>query len=632
MEFNIFTPMELNNQLKNQLDRLKGPIFILGAESHLGAHVLHAISSVRSDCFALVDADANPWRLHAMGIRAQSFQSIEWTPESIQKVFKTFQPKVVFDFTAFYGDLRVPDYKNQIALLIQVLSCCAPGTAYLHAAAAVAAPADVIFKPAANQQAHAFALKMFAEVLRHAATSDGIQASGFVFPEIFGEWQYPSHDLPQLLNCLRQQRPVPDALFSASRCFIDIQTVFQELLQAALSNSANGQTIDLSKGRSWSFADLAEWLSNTRAFADASLATEDRATLIGLRRVLDWQSTIDYSNLTLGGVEERASKSKISAIIACYKDAQAIPVMYDRLVHVFSELETDYEIIFVNDCSPDNTEDVLAPICASDPKVIAITHSRNFGSQAAFQSGMEISTGDAVVLMDGDLQDPPEMIPRFYKRWKEGFEVVYGRRIKRQMNPFMGALYKLFYRIFRKLSYVEMPVDAGDFSMIDRKVVRELINLPETEQFIRGLRAWVGFRQTGEDYVRPERMFGVSTNNWIRNIGWAKKAIFSFSFVPLEAMSYLGFMLTATSFLAIIGQIISRFLFPSVPQGVTTIIVLILFFGGVQLLAISLIGEYISKIFDETKKRPKFIRRKVIKGGKLFDTPESIDSLIDHAK
>ncbi|MBC8151411.1 MAG: epimerase, partial [Bacteroidetes bacterium] len=156
--------------------------------------------------------------------------------------------------------------------------------------------------------------------------------------------------------------------------------------------------------------------------------------------------------------------------------------------------------------------------------------------------------------------------------------------------------------------------------------------LPETEQFLRGLRAWVGFKQTGVDYVRPERMFGVSTNNWTKNIWWAKKAIFSFSFAPLEAMSYAGFALTALSILGIVIQIIARFILPNPPVGFTTVIILVLFFGGLNLLAISFLGEYISKIFEETKKRPKFIRTMVRKGDRIYNTSDKIAELIARRK
>jgi dolichol-phosphate mannosyltransferase len=254
----------------------------------------------------------------------------------------------------------------------------------------------------------------------------------------------------------------------------------------------------------------------------------------------------------------------------------------------------------------------LDQLVEKDDHVIGIEHSRNFGSQSAFLSGMEIATGDAVILLDGDLQDPPELIHDFFIQWQEGYDVVYGRRVERDGNKTLVKLYKLFYRIFRNVSYVPIPLDAGDFSLMDRKVVDELIKMPETDQFMRGLRAWVGFKQTGVDYRRPERMFGKTTNNWRKNIAWARKAIFSFSYVPLELMTYLGVSLTILSFIAILYQVISFLYEPNIPHGVPTIICLILFFGGILMLAIAIIGEYQSKILEESKKRPKFIRKKVI--------------------
>jgi polyisoprenyl-phosphate glycosyltransferase len=223
-------------------------------------------------------------------------------------------------------------------------------------------------------------------------------------------------------------------------------------------------------------------------------------------------------------------KKKISAIIACYKDASAIPIMYERLKKTFQKINVDYEIIFVNDGSPDNTEAILENLVKKDNHVIGITHSRNFGSQMAFTSGMEIAKSDAIVFLDGDLQDPPELIEKFYKKWMEGYDVVYGIRAKREAPLLMAIAYKLFYRIFHKLSYIKMPLDAGDFSLIDKKVVEILKQFPERDRFLRGLRAWVGFKQTGVTYIRPERMFGKSTNNLIKNLQWATKGILSFSY------------------------------------------------------------------------------------------------------
>ncbi|MDE2025339.1 MAG: glycosyltransferase family 2 protein [Patescibacteria group bacterium] len=300
-------------------------------------------------------------------------------------------------------------------------------------------------------------------------------------------------------------------------------------------------------------------------------------------------------------------QNKISAIIACYRDEQAIPFMYKRLTAVFKKLGIAYEIIFVNDGSPDNTEQVLYQLAKKDSHVIAVNHSRNFSSQQAFTSGMDIATGNAVVLLDGDLQDPPEIIEQFYKKWLEGYDVVYGIRVKREAPILMGLAYKLFYRIFHSLSYIQIPVDAGDFSLMDRKVVEALKLFPERDRFLRGLRAWVGFKQTGIPYVRPERMFGKTTNNLLKNFQWATKGIFSFSFIPLQYMTLLSILVFFIALLGMVIQIVLRLILPSTPQGATTILVVVLFMGAIQLLGISILGEYIGKILEEVKQRPRYI-------------------------
>lgn len=305
---------------------------------------------------------------------------------------------------------------------------------------------------------------------------------------------------------------------------------------------------------------------------------------------------------------------KISAIIACYKDEKAIPIMHDRLQKVFKKIGVDYEIIFVNDGSPDNSESVLKEIVDHDKHTIAVTHSRNFSSQMAFTSGMDISTGDAIVFLDGDLQDPPEIIEKFYNKWIEGYDVVYGIRVKREAPLIMQFAYKLFYRIFHKMSYISIPYDAGDFSLIDRKVVDVLKTFPERDRFLRGLRAWVGFKQIGVSYVRPERMFGKTTNNLLKNFNWATKGIFSFSYVPLQMMTILSLFVFLISVFGMIYQIIIRLAFPdSTPKGLTTVLIAVLFLGSVQLLGISILGEYIGKIFEEVKQRPKYVVKKIYK-------------------
>jgi len=234
----------------------------------------------------------------------------------------------------------------------------------------------------------------------------------------------------------------------------------------------------------------------------------------------------------------------------------------------------------------------------------------------AFRSGMELSTKDGIVLLDGDLQDPPELIEAFYAKWEDGFDVIYGRRVKREMAWYWGMMYKLFYRIFAAFSYVKIPLDAGDFSLIDKKVVEWLLNCPERDLFLRGLRAYVGFKQTGVDYVRPERMFGVSTNSFIKNLDWAKKGIFSFSNTPLTLLTATGIVTFVLSTLTAVLVAGLRIFMPDIaPRGTTTLLITILMFGSFNIFAVGLVGEYVAKIMTEVKGRPRLIRAALIRNG-----------------
>jgi polyisoprenyl-phosphate glycosyltransferase len=296
--------------------------------------------------------------------------------------------------------------------------------------------------------------------------------------------------------------------------------------------------------------------------------------------------------------------------------------MYERLVKVFGEIGADYEIVFVNDASPDNAREVLAELAAHDPNLVVINHARPFGSQSAFTSGMRIATGDAVILMDGDLQDPPELIPEFVVRWQEGYDVVYGERVGRVAPRVMRFAYKGFYRVFKSLAYVDVPLDAGDFSLIDRRVVNAMNSLPEKHRFLRGLRAWVGYKQLGVPYVRPERMFGRSTNSLRKNLGWARRAIVAFSYVPLDLITALALFVVGISLLGLFAEVIVRIADPhSAPKGFTTVIAIILFIGGIQLLCLSIIGSYMAHMYEEVKGRPSFVVESVINPPPNADIP-----------
>jgi len=307
---------------------------------------------------------------------------------------------------------------------------------------------------------------------------------------------------------------------------------------------------------------------------------------------------------------------RISAVVCCYGDEDNIEALYKRLTISLSAITSSYEIIYVNDASPDKSEAILRALAAKDKNLTIINHARNFGAQIAFTSGMIQATGDAVVLMDGDLQDPPELIEEFVKKWKEGNHVVYGiRRVRENsMSKWKQWLYHMFYVIFSKLSYIKVPLDVGDFSLMDRIVVDHINAMPERDRFIRGLRAWVGYKSTGIPYVRPERFDGkssVSTKGLISAFRWARKAIFSFSFKPIEYITHFSVLMM---FMALAGIVIYIILFfiKGAPAGFTTLTVIVLFFSAIQLLGIATLGEYIAKIFEEVKSRPRFIIRDIV--------------------
>lgn len=363
------------------------------------------------------------------------------------------------------------------------------------------------------------------------------------------------------------------------------------------------------------------------AQAPGATVIHEAATLVrkdyGRTLVADYASLLRIGALWQTAQPHPTGKNSVSAIIACYNEGPAIPVMYERLKNTFLKLGIDYEIIYVNNGSADNSEELIRKLSEQDPRVIGITHSRSFGAETSFRSGLELASKQACVLLDGDLQDPPEMIEQFVEQWRQGYDVVYGRRVKREAPLFMQFSYKLFYRMFSHFAYFKIPQDAGDFSLMDRKVVDHVLKFRERDLWLRGIRAYVGFNQTGVDYVRPERMFGKTSNNLWKNIGWAKKGILSFTRMPLDVLSNVSVFMVLISAVLGILQVLAKLLFPeSTAWGITTVLIVVLFFGSINLFAVSLVGEYIAKIFDEVKQRPLFIRRSIIRHGEIRPTSE----------
>jgi len=308
-------------------------------------------------------------------------------------------------------------------------------------------------------------------------------------------------------------------------------------------------------------------------------------------------------------------KKTISIIISCFNEQDNIILGYKRIKKVFSLLKKYiYKIIYVDNDSTDNSERILSDLAKKDRKIKVIFMSRNFGSpQPSFLAGLENSKCDAAILLHGDLQDPPELIPKFIKEWEAKNDVIYGQRYKRKgYGMIMNILYRGFYSLLKKLAYINIPLNAGEFSLIDKKVVKELIKFKEYDYYIRGLRAFAGFKQKGINYIRDARKKGKSTENFLSSLYWAKTLIVNFSFKPLTWISALAFITVVLSLISIAIFLIYYIFNPNSPRGIPTLFVLILFLGGVQLLSISVIAEYISRIFLEVKKRPRYIIRKIL--------------------
>lgn len=305
----------------------------------------------------------------------------------------------------------------------------------------------------------------------------------------------------------------------------------------------------------------------------------------------------------------------ISIVIPLFNEEENVTQLHDRLTNCSSLWKEDYEIIFVDDGSYDGTLDMLQEICTRDKHIKTIKLSRNFGHQAAISAGIRYAKGDAVVIMDGDLQDPPEELPRFLDKWREGYHVVFAIRQKRK-EPFVKKLaYSTFYRLLRTISDINIPLDSGDFCVMDKKVVKVLNNeMVEHSRFVRGLRAYAGFKQIGVKYERSERAAGEVKYTFRKLLKLALDGLLDFSTFPLRIATYLGFLIAFPSFIVGLFFIIHR-LFdfkilgysPSDTPGLASLAVGVFFLGGVIMVILGVIGEYIGRIYFEVKKRPFYI-------------------------
>lgn len=319
-------------------------------------------------------------------------------------------------------------------------------------------------------------------------------------------------------------------------------------------------------------------------------------------------------------------RPEVSLVIPIYNEEEVLPQLDERLGHLLEKLGVGCEVVFVDDGSKDRSFELLRTMIAREPRYRAVSFSRNFGHQRAITAGMDASRGKAVVVMDADLQDPPEVIVEMLAKWREGYDVVYGRRRSREGETWFKLLSaKLFYRLFAAMIPIEVPLDAGDFRLMSRRVIVAMHELRETHRFVRGLVSWVGFKQTAVEYDRAARAAGETKYPLRKMLAFAFDGIASFSILPLRLATYLGLLVGAASVLYAITAVIAHFGFDATVPGWTTTVVLMSALSSVQLIVIGVLGEYVGRIYEEVKGRPLYVVGERIRHKKMRPRAQTED-------
>lgn len=304
---------------------------------------------------------------------------------------------------------------------------------------------------------------------------------------------------------------------------------------------------------------------------------------------------------------------KVNIVVPLYNEEEVFDMLTDRLQKLMDTSPLSIETILIDDGSKDTTAELMRRIAEADDRFHSVLLSRNFGHQLALSAGLSVvNASDAILIVDGDLQDPPELLADFYQKYEEGYDVVYAVRKKRKEHIFKRMAYKYFYRFLRRISYIDMPLDSGDFSLVSRRVIDQMNSMPEESRFLRGMRSWIGYKQIGVEYERQERQSGESKYSFRKLLELAFNGIFNFSEYPIKALSRLGMLTMGVSGIYLTWVLIKRFFFGTVPDGFTAILFVVILFGGVQLLALGVLGEYILRIFFQVKGRPLYVIKEVV--------------------
>ncbi len=502
-------------KIEDWVKALRGPIVVLGAGGFIGANLLRMLLKHRDDVYGVVRL-LPAWRLD--GVDSRHIFEIDLTDLSATRnMIGKVGPATLFDCIAYGAYSFETDYnliyRTNFTALVQLVELLAQTSfvVLVHAGSSSeyglksAGPLeDASLQPNSH---YAVSKAAASDYIAFAGKVRGLPVANLRLYSVYGPYEDVSRLIPNLVaKGMRGEFP-PFVDPATSRDFVYVDDVCAAFIMTAskLTPDLYGESFNIGTGRKTTIAELAEvakqvfaidgepvfggmtarawdlpdWYAAPGKAENLLGWTAQTGLADGLDRTAAWLRTVegaDFATLTKRNAKPR--RRSLSAIIACYMDAQAIPIMYQRLTDTLQKLDLDYEIIFVNDGSPDDCAGQILELSKTDPRVLGISHSRNFGSQMAFRSGMEMSVMQSCVLLDGDLQDPPELIEKFVGKWIEGADVVYGRRVARDMPPIWGLLYKAFYRVFAKFSYVKIPHDAGDFSLIDRRVVAGFCNVP----------------------------------------------------------------------------------------------------------------------------------------------------------
>ena len=653
--------------LAQRIKHLQGPILVLGGSGFVGGALVRMLRSVRPDVYATATR-LPAWRLE--GLPPESVIAGDLLIDShLDQLLRGTKPRTIFDCIAYGAYSFETDssliYQTNFNLASRLLERLPRSTlaCYVHAGSSseygdnAAGPAEDHL-PAPNSD-YAVSKVAAANLLLYHGRKKRLPCVNLRLYSVYGPLEDASRLIP---NVIRHGLGggYPELVDpEISRDFVFIDDVCEAFIDAALNLREDdygasfnigtgvkctiGEVAALSQelfgieapprftlpGRHW---DVTDWYANIER-AKARLGWGPRTSLRdGFARTIAWYRALPDKDAyqrssKIHGLDTRHS---VSAVVACVDDRDRITEVHARLKAVFGKLNIDHEIIFVNDGESAEKEETVRALSRDDRRVVGIGHSRGFGAQAAFRSGMEIASKNACVLLTADLDDPPELIEEFVARWREGFDVVYGQRDPKATPLGRSLPRRALYHIFNIFSDVSIPQNAGEFGLMDRQVVRAMLRFPERDPFLQGMRAFAGFKQVGVTY-RPEphsrnrRQEGLT-----RKVRRAKYGILSFTNAPLTLLSLLGFVLLVLSVVLGMTQIAVRLLYPDRSvSGITTVLLVVLFFGSVNAFAVGLVGEYVGRIFEEVKRRPHFIRRTFINEGEIRRAADHPDAKED---